>query len=82
MAVRDPRTEWLRVKIYRSMTPQHRMRLALDLMDMAQRSALANIKLRHPRIADAELKREMRRRMLPRDLFDRLESYLAEQQRT
>ena len=55
MAVRDPRTEWLRVKIYRGMTPQRRMRLTFDLMDMAQRSMIANIKLMHPSITDAEL---------------------------
>ena len=50
MAVRDPHTEWIGVKIYRGMTPQHRLRLALDLTDMARRSAISNIKKMHPGI--------------------------------
>ena len=81
MAVRDPRTEWMRVKIYRGMTPQRRMQLALDLMDMARRSAIANIKLMHPQIDEQGVQRELRRRMLPRDLFERVEQYLAAQPR-
>jgi hypothetical protein len=81
MAVRDPRTEWLRVKIYRSMTPQKRVKLALDLIDMARRSAVANIKLMYPEIDEQGLKRELRRRVLPPDLFARVERFLKEHPR-
>ena len=78
MAVRDPRTEWIRVKIYRGMTPQHRLRLALDLTDMARRSAISNIRQMHPGIDERGIQRELRRRVLPRELFKRVERYLAE----
>lgn len=81
MAVRDPRTEWVRVQIYRGMTPQRRMQLALNLMDMARRSAIANIKMMHPNIDEQGLKRELRRRMLKPDLFERVERYLGEHPR-
>ena len=73
MAVRDPRTEWMRVKIYRGMTPQHRLRLALDLTDMARRTATSNIEQMHPAIDERGIQRELRRRVLPRDLFERVE---------
>ena len=78
MVVRDPPTEWIRVKICRGMTPQHRLRIALDLNDMARRSAISNIKQMHPGIDERGIQRELRRRVLPRDLFERVECYLAE----
>jgi len=33
MAVRDPKNEWLRVKIYRSMTSQQRILLAAQMYE-------------------------------------------------
>ena len=65
MAVRDPKTEWLRVKIYRGMTPQRRMQLALELMDTAQSAASASIKAMQPGIGGMELQRALRWRMTP-----------------
>ncbi len=75
MAVRDPSTEWLRIQIYRGMTPQRRMQLALDLMDMAQGITLSGIRATHPDLNAVELQRELRRRMTPRELRKRVENY-------
>lgn len=78
MAVRDPQSEWLRVQIYRRMTPQERVQRALNLMAMTRSAAITNIRMMHPGISDADVNREWRRRILSRDLFARVERYLTE----
>lgn len=70
MAVRDAQTEWLRVKIYRQMTPQQQMRLAAQLYEEGIANLRAAILDRTPDLAPEELERQVRRRLLPRELFE------------
>ncbi|MEZ4709272.1 MAG: hypothetical protein R3A44_18835 [Caldilineaceae bacterium] len=78
MAVRDPDTEWLRVQIYRRMTPQERMWIAAQMYEDGVATVRAAILDRQPNLTPPELQREVRRRLLPRDLFEKVEAALAE----
>ena len=78
MAVRDPRTEWMRVKIYRGMTPQRRLDIVCSLNQTNRDLAMSNIQQTHPNWSPEEMKRELRRRLLPRDLFEKVERTLSE----
>ena len=78
MAVRDAETEWLRVQIYRRMTPQERMWIAAQMYEdgvSIMRNAILD---RQPHLSPPEVAREIRRRLLPRDLFEKVETALAE----
>lgn len=76
MAVRDPKTEKIRVNIYRKMTPQERMLIAAQLYNEGVENMRTAILDRSPDLSEVELEREMRRRLLPRSLFLRVEAYL------
>lgn len=65
MAVRDPKTEWLRVEIYRRMTPQQRIAIALEMTHEAIEMVRASIRYRQPDISEDDLEFEVRRRVLP-----------------
>ena len=78
MAVRDPKTEQIRVDIYRKMTPQERMLIAAQLYEEGIANMRAAILDRHPDFSTSELTREMRRRLLPRPLFLQVEAYINE----
>ncbi len=78
MAVRDPETEQLRVNIYRQMTPQQRMIIAAQLYEEGITNMRAAILDRHPGYSETELAREMRRRLLPRALYQQVEAYINE----
>ena len=70
MGVRDPETEWLRVQLYRQMTPQERIQLAAEMFEDGVSIVRSSILDRHPDIAEEELRREVRRRVLPRGVAD------------
>ena len=76
MAVRDPHTEWLRVKIYRSMTPERRLEIVCSLNQTMRELALSDIREKHPIWTPEQVRRELRRRLLPRDLFEKVEKAL------
>ncbi|MBK8796521.1 MAG: hypothetical protein IPM07_09180 [Anaerolineales bacterium] len=78
MAVRDPKTEPMRVNIYRQMTPQARMLIAAQLYEEGIANMRSAILDRHPEFSAIELEREMRRRLLPRPLFLQVEAYINE----
>ena len=78
MAVRDPRTEWLRVKIYRGMTPQKRLDIVCSLNQTMRELAMGNIRHAHPDWTQAEVRRELRRRMLSPELFAKVEQSRAQ----
>ncbi|MBI2863791.1 MAG: hypothetical protein HYX94_04435 [Chloroflexi bacterium] len=70
MALRDKKTEWLRVQMYRQMSPDERVlssvRMFEDLVSIVRSSILdAN-----PGILPEVLEREVRRRVLPRGLAE------------
>ena len=78
MAVRDPKNEWLRVKIYRNMTSQQRILLAAQMYEDGITMVRSSILDRHPDISQQELDRQVRRRLLPRNLFEKVEAALAQ----
>ena len=78
MAVRDPKNEWLRVKIYRNMTSQQRILLAAQMYEDGINMVRSSILDRHPDISQQELDRQVRRRLLPRNLFEKIEAALAQ----
>ena len=78
MAVRDPKNEWLRVKIYRSMTSQQRILLAAQMYEDGINTVRSSILDRRPDISQEELDRQVRRRLLPRNLFEKVEAALAQ----
>jgi hypothetical protein len=65
MAERDPKTERLRVEIYRRMTPQQRIEIAFEMIHEATEMVRASIRLRQPDISEDDLEFEVRRRVLP-----------------
>lgn len=81
MAVRDPRTEQLRVDIYRQMTPQARILMAAQMYEEGIANMRAAILDRHPEYDETELEREMRRRLLSHRLFLQVEAYINERNR-
>jgi hypothetical protein len=78
MAVRDPETEWLRVQIYRQMTPEQRVWIAAQMYEESVAIVRSSILDQRPDITPDELAREMRRRLLSRELFEQVEAYIQE----
>lgn len=72
MAVRDSRTEWLRVKLYRKMTPQERLQAAAELFEGGIDLVRSSILSRHPDISPKELHWQIRCRVLPRGLAEKV----------
>ena len=70
MAVRDRRTEWLRVQMYRQMSPEERVLIAARMFEDALCIVRSSILDRQPEIGPEELEREVRRRVLPRGFAD------------
>lgn len=81
MAIRDLNTEQIRVDIYRRMTPQERMNIAAQIYEEGIANMRSAILDRHPNFSEHALKREMRRRLLPRSLFLEVEAHLKDHNR-
>ena len=64
MAVRDERTESLRVQLYRQMTPEERSKIAAQMFEDALSIVRSSIRDQHPGISPEALEREVRRRVL------------------
>jgi hypothetical protein len=64
MAVRDERTESLRVQLYRQMTPEERITISAQMFEDALSVVRSSIMDQHPDISPEELEREVRRRVL------------------
>jgi hypothetical protein len=77
MAVRDKRTEWLRVELYRRMTPQQRILVAAQMFEDGVSIVRSSILDRHPDIDPHELHCQIRRRVLPRGLADQVEAAIG-----
>jgi len=76
MGVRDSQTEWMRVQIYRRMSGEERIALAAEMFEDGVAIVRASILDRYPDISADELKRQVRRRVLPRGLALQVERYL------
>lgn len=72
MAVRDERTEWMRVQMYRRMTPQQRILIAAKMFEEMISIVRSSILDHNPDISPEELQREVRRRALPRGLAEKV----------
>ena len=70
MAVRDPDTEWVRIQIYRRMTPSERVAIAARMYEDATALVRSSILYRNPDISPDDLEFEVRRRVLPRELAE------------
>jgi hypothetical protein len=71
MAVRDKQTEWLRVQLYRRMTPQERILIAAQAFEDGVSIVRSSILDRHPDISPEALEEQIRWRVLPRGLADK-----------
>ena len=76
MGVRDPHTEWRRVQMYRRMSGEQRIALAAEMYEDGVAIVRDSILDRYPDISPDELGRQMRRRLLPRELALQVERYL------
>ena len=66
MARRDPRTEGIRVAIYRRMTPEQRLGIAMQMREDAVQIVRESVHRQHPEWDDRQMEAEVRRRVLPR----------------
>jgi hypothetical protein len=74
VSVRDKSTEWLRVRLYRQMSPEDRILTAARMFEDAVEIVRSSILDRSPDIDPAELERQVRHRVLPRGLVDPAEN--------
>jgi len=70
VAVRDKQTEWRRVQIYRRMTPDQRLLIAMQMFEDGLQIVRESILDRQPDISEEDLRLEVRRRVLGRKLAD------------
>jgi hypothetical protein len=68
MALRDERTERMRVSLYRRMTPEERILIAAQLFEDGVAIVRASILDQNPAIGAEELRERIRERVLPRGL--------------
>ena len=75
MAVRNKQTEWLRIKMYRQMTPAQRVSIAAQMFEDSVSIVRSSILDRHPDIDPQALKARVRWRVLPRQVAHQLEAF-------
>jgi hypothetical protein len=66
MAVRDPKTEWLRVKSYRAMTPKQRLEIAQRLVETGRLTVARAIQRQRPNLSAREFEIELWNRIYGR----------------
>lgn len=66
------------MQLYRDMTPQERINIAAQLYEDGIAITRSSILARRPDISPEELEREIRRRLLSRQLFEQVERYRQE----
>lgn len=72
MAVRDPKTEWIRVQGYRAMTPQRRFEIAQELIRSARGTVERAIHSQRPNLSDVDFEIEMWNRIYSRAWAERI----------
>jgi hypothetical protein len=73
MAERDPKTERLRVEIYRRMTGGEKVAIAMRMRAEALEMVRASIRLRQPDISEDDLEFEVRKRYMSPGMAEQLE---------
>lgn len=76
MAVRDPKTEWLRVKGYRAMTPQRRFEIAQGLVRTGRMTVERAIARQRPNLSPREFEIELWNRIYGRAWAARMRGVL------
>ncbi|HEY72929.1 MAG TPA: hypothetical protein G4N99_06605 [Thermoflexia bacterium] len=76
MSIRDSQTEWIRVQAYRRMGGERRIALAAEMFEDGVAIVRDSILDHYPDIGDDELRKRIRRRILPRELALQVEHYL------
>ena len=59
----SPEAHAIQMEIYRRMTPQQRLKMALEMSDSIRNLALAGLRSRRPELNEEELMRELMRIM-------------------
>jgi hypothetical protein len=70
MAARDPKTEALRNEIYRRMSGEQKIALAMKMREDAIAMTRDSIRRRRPELSADDLELEVRKRYLPPDLAE------------
>lgn len=81
MAVRDAKTEWLRVEGYRAMTPRRRSEIALDLIRSGRMTLRRAIEHQRPNLSPREFELELWNRLYGRAWTDRVRGIVREGRR-
>ncbi len=76
MAVRDAKTEWLRVRGYRAMTPQRRFEIAQELVKTGRVTVARAIRRQYPELSPREFEIELWNRVYGRAWAEQLRGSL------
>ena len=79
--MRDRETEALRVAIYRRMTPEQRLTIAMRMFDEGVELVRASILAQEPTISSEERQSRVRERVLGRDLAGQVREALTTRRR-
>ena len=60
------------IEILRKMSPRKRALISFELSDNVRQNAIAGIKTLHPDFTDAQIRRELLRRIVGNELFDKI----------
>ena len=60
------------MEILKTMSPEQRALISFELSDNVRQNAMAGIKKQHPDFTDTQIKRELLRRMVGNELFQKI----------
>ena len=60
------------IEILRKMSPERRALISFELSDNVRQNAIAGIKKLHPNFTQTQIRRELLRRMVPDELFQKI----------
>jgi hypothetical protein len=60
------------IEILRKMSPEKRALISFELSDNVRQNAIAGIKKLHPDFTQTQIRRELLRRMVPDELFQKI----------
>ena len=60
------------IEILRKMSPERRALISFELSDNVRQNAIAGIKKLHPDFTQTQIRRELLRRMVPDELFQKI----------
>jgi hypothetical protein len=60
------------IEILRKMSPERRALISFELSDNVRQNAIAGIKKLHPDFTDAQIKKELLKRIVPDEVFQKI----------